>query len=155
VKLDQVISQQISEESVLPRSGTNIGFLTEKQYQVLEMRYRGYTQREIAQLLGISRAGVSMIEGRARKQIRLARITLGVYDVISKNQHNIVIPVGTRLQKIPVLLLQEADNFQIHIQYNMVEISRMVRKQRQGSLSNGLTTKEITIFFNQRGLISI
>jgi Tfx family DNA-binding protein len=140
-------------ETKLPKS--LLGFLTEKQFRVLELRSRGYTQREVAQMLRMSRAGVSMIEGRAREQVDRARKTVKIFELISQNQHKITIPIGTRLQKIPVLILQDADHFQVHIQFNMIEISRMVRRQKPDCLINGVTVKELVFSFNERGIVSI
>jgi len=155
VNAKQIVSEQVAREKEFKASKLMFGFLTEKQFHVLELRSRGYTQRDISQLFHTSRAAISMIEGRAKKQIEKAKETVKIYETFSRNQHKVTIEIGTRLQKIPVLVLQEADRFQIHIQYNMIEISRLVRKHMPDCLNNGLTVKEITISFNEKGNISI
>jgi Tfx family DNA-binding protein len=130
----------------------SFGFLTEKQCQVLTLRSKGYTQIEIAKELGTSRANVSMLEGRARKQVENARETLRVFN-LSQTQRVVAIEPGTRLQKVPMIVLLEADKFQTHLQSNMVEILRMIKKRKPGSWSSsdGKTTEKIVFSFNERG----
>jgi|ERR1700733_10790237 len=136
-------------------SQSRYGFLTEKQFLVLSLRSKGYTQREIAFELNTSRASVSMLEGRAKKQVVLARQTLRMYN-LTQTQHIVTIEPGTRLQKIPLIVLLEADKFQIHLRSNMVEILRMVKKQKPDSWSpDGKTIEEIAFKFNERGKISL
>jgi Tfx family DNA-binding protein len=43
-----------------------IGFLTERQYKVLELRVKGYKQDEVARMLGTTRENIAMIEKKAR-----------------------------------------------------------------------------------------
>ena len=149
---DSSPSGQVKEE--LPYSRSRSGFLTEKQFRVLALRSRGFSQQEIANELGMSRAGVSMLEGRARKQVERARQTLRLYEM-TQTQPKVTIGVGTRLQQIPMVVLREADRFHIHLRSNMVEILRMVKKHKRGSLSNGRTTEKITFSFNERGRLSL
>jgi len=131
------------------------GFLTEKQFRVLSLRSKGYTQQEIASELHTSRANVSMLEGRAKKQVERARKTLRAYE-LSQTQHVVTIEPGTRLQKVPMVVLLEADKFQIHLHSNMVEILRMVKKQKPDSWSSdGKTKEEIVFNFNERGKLSL
>lgn len=131
---------------------SDLGFLTRKQYQVLCMRDRGYLQREIAIQLRMSRSSVSMIESRARKQIKKARQTLSILELArAQTQHKVAVEKGTRLQKIPMIVLQEADRFGIHLQSNMVDILRMVKKSKQSCISDGKTTSRILFAFNEKG----
>jgi HTH-type transcriptional regulator, fmd operon transcriptional regulator len=147
-KQDEATQQRFS----LPKS---FGFLTEKQYRVLALRSKGYTQLEIAKELHTSRANVSMLEGRARKQVELAKQTLRAFE-LSQTQHVVTIEPGTRLQRVAMIVLLEADKFQIHLQTNMVEILRMVKKQKPGSWSpDGITVEKIVFSFNERGKLSL
>jgi len=136
-------------------SEKSYGFLSERQFRILSLRSRGYTQLEIAKELHTSRANVSMLEGRARKRIELARQTLKVFEEC-QTHHVITIEPSTRLQKIPMDVLLEADKFQIHMRSNMVEILRMVKKQKPDLLSpDGKTVEKITFDFNERGKLSL
>jgi hypothetical protein len=150
-----LIQEQIADEPVFSAksefSNFHRGFLTEKQSQVLHFRSRGFTQREIAAKLKISRASVSMIEGRARSQVRRARLTIEFFELI-QNQYEVSTESGTKLQQIPMIVLQEADRHKIHLRSNMVEILRMVKKLKADSLSSDGRVNEKLIFsFNERG----
>ena len=150
----RIIQKQEATEQrfSIPKS---FGFLTEKRSRVLALRSKGYTQLEIANELHTSRANVSMLEGRAKKQVEKAKETLRVFD-LSQTQHIVAIEPGTRLQKVPMIVLLEADKFQTHLQSNMVEILKMVKKQKPDSWSpDGKTIEEIVFNFNERGKLSL
>ena len=83
-----------------------------------------------------------------------ARQTLKAYSFI-QIQHTVSVDAGTRLQQVPMVVLQEADRFRIHLRSNMVEILRMVKKQKASLLEDGRTTKKIVFRFNERGKVSI
>lgn len=50
--------------------------LTERQVEVLELRREGYTQREIAEVLGTTDANISAVERAAEENVKKARRTL-------------------------------------------------------------------------------
>jgi Tfx family DNA-binding protein len=145
-----------SEFVELKHPQSSLGFLTKKQFQVLCLRNTGYFQREIAAQMRMSRSSVSMIEVRARRQINKARQTLRICKLVrSQTQHIVTIEKGTHLQKIPMIVLQEADTFHIHIRKNMVEILRLVKRSKTNCLSDGRTIKKIYFSFNERGKLSL
>jgi len=110
---------------------------------------------EIANEMGMSRASVSMIEGRARRQISRARQTIQYFDQVQR-QHEVKIASGTRLQQVPMVVLQEADKAGIHLQSNMVEILRLVKKSKANLVgSNGRLMENLVIRFNDKGKVSL
>ena len=139
--------QEAEEKKGNPKS---LGFLTRKQFEVLRIRAKGYSQAETASELGLSRASVSMIEGRARRKVVRAQATIAAFNQI-RSHHKVVVPKGSRLQETPMLVLREADRFHTHIKLNMIDILRMVKKDRADCISGGRTTKEIAFIFNERG----
>jgi len=58
------------------------GLLKQKQWKILELRAKGFTQLETAKKLGTSRANVSMIEYRAKKKLERARETIQIYETL-------------------------------------------------------------------------
>ena len=143
-----------SKRRELEYLSSDLGFLTKKQFKVLLLRGRGFSQVEIARELRMSRAGVSMLEVRARRQLAKANRTLQVFE-LTRVQHRTTIDVGTRLQQIPMLVLQDADRFQIHLRMNMVEILRLVKKHRSKCIKDGRTTEKLCFSFNERGRLAI
>ncbi len=151
-------NQQITSAYHYEQVPSSLGFLTKKQFEVLCLREKGYLQREVANELCMSRSSVSMIEARARAQIRKARRTLQVFEKARANtQHRVVIEKGTRLQKMPLIVLEEADRLGIHMRSNMVEILRIVKRERSYCLSedDGRTTARLIFSFNDRGKLKL
>jgi HTH-type transcriptional regulator, fmd operon transcriptional regulator len=131
------------------------GFLTQKQSQVLYFRSCGFTQSEVAKKLRMSRASVSMIEGRAKKQVLRARQTVQYYELVQA-QYEVVVDSGVRLQQVPMIVLQAADKHGIHLRSNMVEILRIVKKLKADCLGvNGRLTEKLVFHFNERGKLSL
>lgn len=160
-----VIRSELSSDSTGRKFGelaefkypqSSLGFLTKKQFLILCLRDRGYLQREIAAQTHMSRSSVSMIEARARRQLNKATQTLKVFELArAQTQHIVTIEKGTRLQKIPMIVLGEADRFHIHLQSNMVDILRMVKKLRKRRFADGRTKAKIVFSFNERGKLSL
>lgn len=146
------ISVEPSEASVASSfTRRRHGFLSERQSLILILRSSGYTQAEVARELKISRASVSMIEVRARRKILKARQTVQFFELTQK-RHEVRVDSGTRLQQVPMVVLQEADRCGIHLRCNMVEILRLVKKLRATSVgADGRLNRSILFLFNERG----
>ncbi len=131
-----------------------LGLLNQRQYRILKLRARGFTQLETAKELGISRANVSMIESRARRKIQKARETLEAYEGV-QSSHTIPIGKGTKLAEVPLAVLHEGDRRNIHVQSDLVEIVRLVRALKPSCVQDGKITRNIVIRMNERGKISV
>lgn len=51
-------------------------FLTDRQMQVLRLRAQGFSQQDVAKMIGTTRANISKLERRAYKNIMAARKTI-------------------------------------------------------------------------------
>jgi HTH-type transcriptional regulator, fmd operon transcriptional regulator len=58
------------------------GLLKRKQWKILQLRAKGFTQLETAKKLGMSRANISMIEFRAKKKLERARESIQIYEAL-------------------------------------------------------------------------
>lgn len=142
-------------KSTSTRTKLRRGFLSEQQFHIFDLRSRGYTPREIGIVLQMSKAKVSEYEKNAKSKVERARETLQVYEFAQMRRYKVRIELGTRLQKIPMVVVQRADKFHVHLQPNMVEILKMVNENRQDCLTDGRTTKEIMFCFDKNGELSI
>ncbi|MCL5067871.1 MAG: Tfx family DNA-binding protein [Thaumarchaeota archaeon] len=131
-----------------------LGLFNQKQYRILKLRAKGFTQLETAKELGISRANVSMIESRARKKIQKARETLEVYESL-QSSHNIAIEKGSKLAEVPLVVLHEGDRHHVHVQSDLVEIVRMVRAVKPSCVQDGKVTRSLVIKMNERGKLTV
>jgi len=128
------------------------GLLTEKQYRVLELRSKGYTQAQIAEILGSSRSNVSMLEKAALEKIRLARETLKLYQELNSAAVVIVEP-GTHLVDIPGIILRKADEVNVKLRANFTLIYDMLRYK--AGQKNRVTNREIKILIMKDGSIDV
>ena len=131
-----------------------LGFLNQRQYRILKLRARGFTQLETAKELGITRANVSMIESRARKKIQKARETLETYDSL-QSSHIIFVEKGLKLAEVPLAVLHEGDRRHIHVQSDLVEIVRLVRAIKPSCVKDGKIIRKVTIKMNERGKLFV
>ena len=131
-----------------------LGLFNQRQYRILKLRAKGFTQLETAKELGISRANVSMIESRARKKIEKARETIEVYESL-QSSHSIPIKKGSKLAEVPLVVLHEGDRHHVHVQSDLVEIVRMVRAVKPSCVQDGKVTRSIVIKMNERGKLSV
>ena len=60
------------------RKNTNL--LTDRQMQVLKLRSRGITQDRVARQLKTTRENVSILESRARRNIKRAKATIEILE---------------------------------------------------------------------------
>ena len=80
------------------------GIFSELQLKVLRLRIEeGLSQAEVADLFKTSRENITIIEGRARKNIKLAQETLLAYRLLNCAV-KIKIEPGTHLLEIPRIL---------------------------------------------------
>ena len=135
-------------------SNGKIGVFTENELNVLRCRGKGMSQQETAVELHTTRANVSMIERRARRNLERARETLKAYE-LTLTDHAVIIEVGTRSQEIPGIVLREGDRFGTHIQSDLVDIVRMVRSLEPICLTGGKTNRCLRFTFNQSGKLSL
>ncbi|WP_448579431.1 Tfx family DNA-binding protein [Thermosphaera sp.] len=133
-------------------AGRRYGLLTEKQYRVLELRSKGYTQAQIAEILGTSRSNVSMLEKVAMEKIKLARETLKIYQELNSAAVVIVEP-GTHLVDIPGIIMRKADEVNVKLRANFTLIYDMLRYK--AGQKNKRTNREIKIIIMKDGSIDI
>lgn len=98
-------------------------FLTEQQIRILRLRAQGgLKQSEIAELLGTSRANVSILERRALRKIEKARNTLLLWEQINSRLSVEVRKGGEDIFSVPERLFKRADELGVHVPYSTAEI---------------------------------
>ncbi len=130
---------------------TRDSFLTPNQLKVLELRAQGLTQEEVAELIGTTRANVSIAEKRAKENIEKARNTLRAFEML----HPIVlnIPRGTDLFQVPVLIYQEADKHGIKILYNTTSLIGVLRRRAKSKISGNRVIEGFKILILRGGRV--
>jgi Tfx family DNA-binding protein len=131
-----------------------LGYLTDRQYLVLEGRGKGLTQAELASQMKTSRANVSMIELRARRKVERARETLEAFER-TLTIHQVIVEPGTWIYDVPSKVLGAGDRTGIHLRSNLVEIIRMVKASKPACLARGKTKRRLVFAFNQKGKVTL
>lgn len=126
-------------------------FLTPKQLRVLELRGRGYTQEEIAELLGTSRVNVCITEKRAKENIQKARNTLEAFERL--DPVILEIPPGIDVFQVPRLIFREADKHGIKVLYNTTSLIGILRRKAEAKLRGNQVIEGIRVLILRQGKV--
>ncbi|ASJ10580.1 transcriptional regulator [Thermococcus sp. P6] len=96
-------------------------FFTKHQIRILQLRARGMKQSEIAELLGTTRANVSILERRALEKVEKARNTILIWEQIN-SRLSVRVKRGEDIFTVPERLFKKADELGIHVPYSTAEV---------------------------------
>lgn len=131
------------------------GFLSDRQFKVLQLRIKkGLSQAEVASMLGTTRENVTIIEKRAKRNIRLAEETLQTYRLLLCVA-KIKIEAGTRLIDVPVIVVKSGDNIGIKLKVNFTRMYDEIRFEAVDCTSGGRVVKPFTIAIFRDGSTEI
>ena len=129
-------------------------FLTDMQIKVLKLRKKGLTQEEIAKMFGTSRANISMIEKRARENIKKAYNTIKIYNQIMAPL-SIEIEDGIDVLKIPDIVFEKADNEGIKVKYNTLELIEFIKEQASEFIEKRTVKKKFKVYVLENGELDV
>jgi len=130
------------------------GFLTPQQYEVLRIRLEGKSQEETAAQLGTTRQNISLIERRARNNIRQAEETLNAYKELMKATSLTVDP-GTHLIDVPRLVVDAADASGVRLRADFTRIYNEFKFIVPGSVDRTTVIKPIRVLILKDGDIVV
>jgi Tfx family DNA-binding protein len=120
-------------------------FLTEQQIKILRLRARGLKQSEIAELLGTSRANVSILERRALEKIEKARNTLLIWEQIN-SKVSVEVKRGDDIFDVPGRLFRKADELGVKVPYSTAEIIAFLVEH--APVDDRLAKRDFTLFLD-------
>jgi Tfx family DNA-binding protein len=129
-------------------------FLTETQIEVLKLRKKGLTQEEIAKIFGTSRANISMIEKRARENIKKAYNTIKIYNRIMAPL-SIEIEEGTDVLNIPDIVFKKADEEDIKVKYNTLELIELIKENASEFIEKRTVKKKFKVYILENGDLDV
>ncbi|AHF81307.1 Tfx family DNA-binding protein [Thermococcus paralvinellae] len=127
-------------------------FLTEQQIRILQLRAKGLKQSEIAELLGTSRANVSILEHRALEKIEKAKNTLLIWEQIN-SKISIEVKKGEDIFTIPDKLFKKADELKIKVPYSTAEIIAFLVEH--APLDDRVAKRDFTLFLDAQDRLKI
>ena len=129
-------------------------FLTDRQVEVLKLRKHGLTQEEVARRLKTTRENVSIIERRAYENIRRATATIDFLDQL-KISVQVVVPPGTLLRDVHKVILAKADDMNIHMKVDCVNMLEKVKHKAGGKIKRGHLIEPLIVTIIPDGTISL
>lgn len=120
-------------------------FLTEQQIKILSLRAKGLKQSEIAELLGTSRANISILERRALEKIEKAKNTLLIWEQIN-SKVSISVKRGDDIFEIPKRLFEKADRLNVKVPYSTAEIIAFLVEH--APVEDRLVKRDFTLFLD-------
>lgn len=128
--------------------------LTERQAVVLALREQGYSQREIADRLGTSRANISSIESSARSNITNARETVALADSLAAPVR-IRIDPGADIYTIPPEIYEACDATRTKVAHSSAEIVRIIRETVPEAIDDDVTAEPIVLTVTGDGTLTV
>jgi hypothetical protein len=120
----------------------------------LELRAKGLTQKEIAEILGTTRANVSIIERRARANIEKAKRTIEVFERLSASLQ-MVATSGMDLFDVPREVFSRATERGIKVREDSVSLIERIRDRVGHKLRGRKIREDIEIMVLQDGRVLI
>ncbi|ASJ00264.1 Tfx family DNA-binding protein [Thermococcus gorgonarius] len=127
-------------------------FLTEQQIRILRLRAKGLKQSEIAEMLGTSRANVSILERRALEKIEKARNTLLLWEQIN-SKISLEVKAGEDIFTVPEKLFKKADELGVKVPYSTAEIIAFLVEH--APVEDRLAKRDFTLFLDARDRLRI
>ncbi|GCC11589.1 putative transcriptional regulator [archaeon] len=129
------------------------GFLTKRQMEVLGFRAQGYSQGEIAKLLGTSRENITIIDKRAREKVKKARTTIKIFESLEPVE--ITIPTSINLFSAPQFIFHAADRHEIRVRYNSTTVIGILRRKAGNCIVGNSVVEPIKIKILRSGHIVV
>ncbi len=127
-------------------------FLTDHQIKILQLRAKGLRQNEIAELLGTSRANVSILERRALEKIEKARNTLLIWEQIN-SKVSVKVKRGEDIFQVPERLFRKADKLGVKVPYSTAEIIAFLVDH--APISDRVAKRDFTLFLDAKDRLRI
>jgi Tfx family DNA-binding protein len=124
------------------RKNTNL--LTDRQIQVLKLRSRGITQERVARQLKTTRENVSILESRARRNIKKAKATIEILEDLGMATR-ITIKPETPVLEISKIILKKADDANVRLQLDCVDLLEKIKIKAKNKIKAKKVVQPISV----------
>jgi Tfx family DNA-binding protein len=128
--------------------------LTERQVEVIELRQQGYTQKEVADMLGTTDANVSAIERAAEDNIEKARRTLELVRTI-RAPSQFTVPSGTPFDTLLDRIYAKGDTADIKISHCRPELYTSLYGSLEEHVNDGQLDVSVEIGLTEDGDVQV
>ena len=124
------------------RKNTNL--LTDRQIQVLKLRSRGITQERVARQLKTTRENVSILESRARRNIKKAKATIEILEDLGMATR-ITIKPETPVLEISKIILKKADDANVRLQLDCIDLLEKIKIKAKNKIKAKKVVQPISV----------
>lgn len=128
--------------------------LTQRQWQVMQLRATGLTQTQVAKRLHTTRENITIIEHRAHNNLRAAKATLARLEQLSESKE-LVVPSGTSIFEATSMILPRADVLRIKVKMSADSILAAIRSKCKARIRGHHLTAVAKIRISEDGAIMI
>lgn len=129
-------------------------FLTERQIRVLQMRQKGMSQQQIADLMGTTRSNVSILERRAHQNIARAERTLLQWTML-RAPISIKAKAGTDVFDLPRTIFAAADELGIRLPVTSLDIVVQLKRRAPRLFKRRALEREVLISVTEEGEVMV
>ena len=115
---------------------------------------KGLSQAEVANTFGTTRENITLIEKRARKNIRLAEETLQTYRALL-SIGKITVPEGTHLVDVPGILVRKGDSLGVKLKINFTRLYNEIKFKARKNVRGTTVVNPFTITLFADGDIEV
>ncbi|EHQ36808.1 DNA binding protein, Tfx family [Methanoplanus limicola DSM 2279] len=126
--------------------------LTDRQKEVLRYRKKGYTQQQIADVIGTSKANVCTIEKAAMENIKKARETLEFLFTLDAREL-CVIKSGSDFIDAARQIFDDAEKVGIKVRYDTISLINRMRDSNPEKFRARYIRNDILVYINDDGEI--
>lgn len=124
--------------------------LTDRQVEVLELRERGYTQKEVAEALGTTDANVSAVERAAEDNVEKARRTLELVRTL-RAPVQFTVPSGTSFDTLVDEVYARGDDAGVKVAHCRPELYAHLYGMLEGHSSRNHLDTSVEIGLTESG----
>jgi HTH-type transcriptional regulator, fmd operon transcriptional regulator len=128
--------------------------ITRRQAQILRLRSRGWTQMEVAEHLGTTRANISKLEQRANQNMEIAMRTINDWLMIHEPIIAFV-PAGTGVLDVPAVVFRAADLEGVHIPVNSIDLAVRLKARAPHLFNRQTLPRDVEIFITRKGQVLV
>lgn len=128
--------------------------LTERQVEVLELRERGLTQREVADRLGTTGSNVSAVERAAERNVEAARRTLRLVRTI-RSPVRLTVEAGTTFDDLVDTVYDRGDENGVKIAYCRPELYAHLFGQLEAHTTRNRLNVDVEVGLTREGEVKV
>jgi Tfx family DNA-binding protein len=128
----------------------SLNLLTDRQMQVLKLRSKGLTQEQTAKQLRTTRENISILETRARRNIRRAKATLEILEDLGV-AIRILIKPETPVLEMARIVIKKADSSNVRLKLDCIDVLERIKTKARDKIRSKKVIEPISVVLLPHG----